>query len=82
MKLIPAHTKAARGILNMTQGELARAAGVDENTVQFFESGRTVPREETLRKIQEALERRGIEFSNGDAPGVKLRPEKAIIPSP
>lgn len=67
-------------MLNMTQGDLARAAGVDENTVQFFESGRTVPREDTLRRIQEALERRGVEFSNGDAPGVKLRPEKAIIP--
>jgi transcriptional regulator with XRE-family HTH domain len=81
MKLIPTHTKTARAALGMTQAELARAAGVDENTIQFFESGRTVPREETLRRIQDALEQRGIIFHNGDKPGVTFDRSKAIIPS-
>lgn len=80
MKLIPKHTKAARGMLGMTQADLARAAGVDENTIQFFESGRTVPREETLLKIQEALERRGIILTNGDKPSVTFDPAKVSIP--
>ena len=80
MQLLPKHVKAARGLLEITQAELARAAGVDENTVQFFESGRTTPREDTLQKIQDALERRGVEFYNGGEPGVRLRPSKAIIP--
>jgi DNA-binding XRE family transcriptional regulator len=80
MQLLPKHSKAARAILEITQAELARFAGVDENTVQFFESGRTAPRKDTRRKIQEALEHRGIEFYNGDEPGVRLRPSKVVIP--
>jgi hypothetical protein len=60
----------------------ARAGGrVDENTVSFFESGRTVPREDTLTKIQAALERRGISFRHGGCPGVTYDPDKVIAPN-
>jgi DNA-binding XRE family transcriptional regulator len=81
MKLSPTHTKAARAMLGLTQSQLAQAAGVDENTVSFFESGRTVPREDTLTKIQAALERRGISFRHGGCPGVTYDPDKVIAPN-
>lgn len=64
----------------MTQEELGKAAGVSVQTIKFFETRRTVPREETLQAIREALERRGIVFSNGDRPGVMLDPARAVIP--
>ena len=77
----PNQLAAARDLLGrMTQEQLARAAGVSVVTIVHFESGKTVPHADTLQKILGALENRGIEFSNGDSPGVKLRPEKAIIP--
>ncbi|MFO0573743.1 MAG: helix-turn-helix transcriptional regulator [Polyangia bacterium] len=68
-------------MLKMSQKDLAEAAGVGESTIKDFETGKRLPRPESLQRIQEALERRGIEFSNGDEPGVKLRPSKAIIPA-
>jgi hypothetical protein len=36
-----------------------------------------VPSADTLAKIQSELERRGIEFSNGDGIGVRLNHRKA-----
>lgn len=74
------HIVAARGLLGMKQEDLAAAAGVTHETISNFESGRHVPRRATLEAIVQALENRGIEFTNGNSPGVKLRPEKAIIP--
>jgi transcriptional regulator with XRE-family HTH domain len=64
----------------MNQADLAKAAGISMQALNAIEQGKSVPRAETLRRIREALENRGIEFTNGDEPGVKLRPSKAIIP--
>lgn len=64
----------------MSQEELARAADVSENTIFNIENRRTLARESTISKIRAALERRGIEFMNGGKPGVRLDPDKAIIP--
>jgi len=76
---IPAHSRAARGLLDITQEQLAAAAGVDAETIRRFERGDQRPYQSTLAKIREALERRGIEFTNGDSPGVRLRPEHSIL---
>ncbi len=48
-------------------------------TIRRFERGDQRPYQSTLAKIREALERRGIEFTNGDSPGVRLRPEHSIL---
>lgn len=81
MKLMPAHVAGARGMLKMSRAELAAASGVAEKTIWNFEEGGRVPHDETLLKIQEALERRGIVFQNGGKPTVTLDPERAVIPS-
>jgi transcriptional regulator with XRE-family HTH domain len=59
-------------MLKITQGELAKAAGVSATTVHSFENGETSPSEDTLYRIQKALEDRGIVFINGGNPGVRL----------
>jgi DNA-binding XRE family transcriptional regulator len=81
MKLVAEHVVAARGMLKMSQSDLAMAAGVNRDTIQFFESGRTTPKDDTLFRIQTALEQRGIIFHNGGTPSVTLDRSKATIPT-
>ena len=84
MKISGAQVIAARNLLSITQQELADAADVSYRTVHSFEVGQAEPRPENLRKILDELERRGIEFTNGDRPpssdpgiGVRLNLTKA-----
>lgn len=72
--------KAARVWLRLEQEQLARAAGLTRETVSNFEGGRTTPHESTRQKIQEALEARGIVFTNGDRPGFYFDKARAVIP--
>jgi transcriptional regulator with XRE-family HTH domain len=72
--------RAARALLGMDQAELAKRAGVDINTVRNLEGRGPDPlggRVDTLRKVQGALERAGIEFLNHGQPGVRLVGAKA-----
>jgi transcriptional regulator with XRE-family HTH domain len=66
--------KAARALLGWSQSDLAQHSGVSEPTIARLESGegQLGGREGTVRKIQAALEISGIEFTNGDQPGVRL----------
>lgn len=68
---------AARDLLGISQGELASAVGVALTTVARFEVGDTMPHASTLTKIVSELQRRGIEFTNGDGIGVRLSFAKA-----
>lgn len=77
MKIAGSQIKAARDLLGITQGELATAAGVGLNTINRFETGQVEPHRENLEKILAELERRGIEFTNGDGMGVRLNYSKA-----
>lgn len=69
--------EAARVLLGLTQGELAKAAGVSEITIRRYETNVQVPNTRTLAKILETIEMRGIEFTNGTGIGVRLNYEKA-----
>ena len=75
-KITPALCRAARGLLDMNQVELAAAALVSKNVIVAFEKGRTNPTRNTLAAIQRVLEEAGVEFTNGDAPGLRLRKKK------
>jgi transcriptional regulator with XRE-family HTH domain len=64
--------RAARGLLDWTQQELADAARVGVATVRLFESEATETRLATLAVLRHAFELAGVEFTNGDQPGVRL----------
>ena len=63
-------------LLNWSQEELAKRARVAKQTLADFERGARSPYPRTLADIRAALEAEGVEFTNGDAPGVRLRKRK------
>jgi hypothetical protein len=60
----------------MSQVALAEAARVNRTTVIDFESGVTTLQRASMDKIRRALEKAGVEFTDGDQPGLKLRKGK------
>jgi hypothetical protein len=54
---------------------LAELSGVGANTIRRLEAadGPLPAKLVTVQALQRALEARGVEFTNGDAPGVRLR---------
>lgn len=70
--------KAARTALGLTQKDLADIAGITERTLNSLENGRPV-QPETRDAVQTALEGRGVEFTNGNAPGFRLPVDKVLI---
>jgi transcriptional regulator with XRE-family HTH domain len=71
--MTPAQCRAARALLDWSQGDLARRSDVAARTVRTFETGLREISEAKLEALQTALEKGGVEFTNGDEPGVKLR---------
>ena len=69
------HIKAARALLAWSQETLAERSGVSIPTIKRLEAedGALGGRAETSEKIRTALQAAGIEFTNGDAPGVRLK---------
>lgn len=75
MKLTPAQSRAARGLVDWPQSKLAEASHLGVSTIKNFEAGRSVPTINNLAAIRAALESAGVEFlaENGGGPGVRLR---------
>jgi DNA-binding transcriptional regulator YiaG len=67
--MTPAQCRAARGFLDISQPELAKAASVGVSTVRDFEAGRRAPMLQNLKAIQAALEACGIGFVDRDDSG-------------
>jgi transcriptional regulator with XRE-family HTH domain len=72
----PDQCRAARGWLNWTQQQLADRAKIGLSTLRDFESRRRRPIANNLDAIRRALEAAGIEFTNGDVPGVRMRKKR------
>jgi transcriptional regulator with XRE-family HTH domain len=70
--MTPDQSRAARGLLDWSQAELAARSNLSESTVRDFEKGRRVPSINNLAAIRRALEVAGVEFIDGDQPGVRL----------
>ena len=71
--LTPAQCRAARGLIDWSQRQLAEAAEVGVATIRLFEAGKGEQRRSTLSVIRNAFEAAGVEFTNGNQPGVRLR---------
>jgi transcriptional regulator with XRE-family HTH domain len=70
--MTPDQSRAARGLLDWSQAELAARSNLSESTIRDFEKGRRVPSINNLAAIRRALEAAGVEFIDGDQPGVRL----------
>jgi predicted transcriptional regulator len=67
--------KAARALLGWSQEDMAKHSAVSYPTIARLESsdGELGGRKDTADKITSALETAGVEFMNGDQPGVRMR---------
>jgi DNA-binding transcriptional regulator YiaG len=80
--MTPAQCRAARGLLDWNQDELARAAGVSVVTVRNFERGKSIPQRASLEVMRRAIEERGVIFvaENGEGAGVRLAKSRETAP--
>jgi transcriptional regulator with XRE-family HTH domain len=72
--ITPGQCRAARALLDITQPELAEAAGLGLSTIVDFEKSRRDVSRAAVHAMQKALEKAGIQFigKNGGGPGVRL----------
>jgi transcriptional regulator with XRE-family HTH domain len=68
--------RAARGLLGWSQTDLAEAAKIGRATIADFESGKREPYVRTIDELRAALEAAGVEFTNGNRPGVRMKSYK------
>jgi transcriptional regulator with XRE-family HTH domain len=73
MSFSPAQCRAARALLNWSQVDLAQASKVATKTVADFEREDRKPYDRTLADIRLAIEKAGVEFTNGGQPGVRMK---------
>ena len=78
--LTPSQCRAARGLLDWTQQELADTAHIGVATVRLFEGEGAEARPATIAVLRLAFEKAGVEFidQNGGGPGVRLRQRQRI----
>jgi transcriptional regulator with XRE-family HTH domain len=85
MTFTRAQCRAARALLNWSQEDLVVRAKITKKTIADFERGATRPRTQTLAQLVSAFETAGIEFLNGDRPGVRFRRKsrrtRSLVPS-
>jgi transcriptional regulator with XRE-family HTH domain len=68
-----AQIRAARHLVSLSQADIVSATGLSLPTVKRAESERAVSvSPEAIAGIRRALEADGVEFVDGDEPGVKL----------
>jgi transcriptional regulator with XRE-family HTH domain len=65
--ITPAQCRAARGLLELTQAELAEAANVSLKTLRDFEAGGAQQNRSQLESVRAAIESAGIEFTGEGA---------------
>lgn len=71
----PEQCRAARGLLDWSQQELATRAGIGIVTVRQLEASTIEPRRSTQTVVKQAFENAGVELidENGGGTGVRLR---------
>jgi transcriptional regulator with XRE-family HTH domain len=70
--MTPDQSRAARGLLDWSQAELAARSNLSESTIRDFEKGRRIPSINNLAAVRRALEAAGVQFIDGDQPGVRM----------
>ena len=76
MAITGQQVKAARLLLGWTQDRLAVETRVSPTAISNFETARRRPSVLIVSTLRHTLEAGGVEFTNGDEPGVKFRKSK------
>ena len=78
MSILPSHCRAARGLIDMGQAELARRAVVGRDAIADLENGSRTLSPGNLAAIGAGLEAAGVIFidEDGEGPGVSVRLRK------
>jgi len=76
----PVQLKMARVALGLTVRQVAELTHVSHDTITRLEAGDESLKVSTVKRVRGALEAAGVEFTNGDEPGVKLKRLKASPP--
>ncbi len=72
--IAPVQIRAARAMLDWSMTDLSRAAGVSVSTIKRFEDGRSAPvSDDTVAKMQGAVEAQGVRFLADDGNGLGVR---------
>jgi len=82
LMLSPAQCRAARGLLDWSQEQLAQASGLSRSTVRDFESGRHDPHRGSLALILQTLAAQGVELiaaADGMGEGVRFRTQSTPV---
>jgi len=68
----PEQCRAARGLLDLTQDELAGLADLSSTTVRCFETRLRHPKRSNVVILRRALEAAGVEFLDKGGQGVRF----------
>jgi len=71
--VLPCQCRAARGLLDWTQEELAGRAGISRSTVRDFEHGRHVLQASSAERMVAAFEAAGVVLTGEEGGGVGVR---------
>ncbi|HXP76958.1 MAG TPA: helix-turn-helix domain-containing protein [Stellaceae bacterium] len=73
--LTSSQIRAARALVRWSARELAERARLSLPTIQRLEAAEGMPSTsvKTMLAIKAALENVGVEFTNGDSPGVRMK---------
>ncbi|HAX91424.1 MAG TPA: hypothetical protein DCY07_04355, partial [Rhodospirillaceae bacterium] len=72
-----AQLRAARGLLDWTRSELAKASGLSAETIKNIEHGVYMPQESTINSIVKTFGENNVEFTDDD--GVKKRHYQVMV---
>ena len=71
--ITPAQCRAARGLLDWKQEDLAKRSTVGLNTIRKFERGKTNPHNSTLIVLRQTFEAHGVGFTDEGSGGLWLK---------
>lgn len=77
MMITAAQLRAARGLLDWTRSELAKACGLSAETIKNIEHGVYAPQESTINAIVNTFAKQNVEFTEHD--GLRRTNESVVI---
>jgi transcriptional regulator with XRE-family HTH domain len=67
---------AGRALIDLTQQELARVAGLHPNSIRYLERQERITTGFSRERVEQAMLHLGVIFFDFPSPGVRLRPKE------